>query len=917
MADEQRVRDLFERVVDLAPEDRERLLLLECENDPDLYRELISLLTADRDATNNDGWRQSALDNAASLERQSPDAGLGKIIGSYRTVELLGKGGMGKVYRAIRIDSEYEKNVAIKIIRSGLDSEELAARFRAERQILANLEHPNIARLLDGGAASDGMPYLVMEYVEGTHPLDYCQRHALTTAQRIRLFRQICSAVHYAHQRMVIHRDLKPGNILVAHDGTPKLLDFGIAKVFAPEISATSQAHTETGMQRLTARYSSPEQIRGEAVTTVSDVFSLGVILYELLTGRSPYGGLDRSPLEVMNAVCHEAAPKPSGVLRELRGDVDNIIAKALQKDATARYASVDQFSDDLGCYLEGRPVHARGDAPLYLAQKFVRRNRLAVAAAAVVLCTLLAGFIEVTRARGRAERRFNEVRQLAHSVMFDYSDEIDRLPGSTPVRARLVKDALRYLENLSKEADTPALQQEIVDAYVRVSNVQGNEYQNNMGDTAGALDTSGKAAAAAEKLVAEQQTPSALSSAAEAFATDASLRYSAGDLSGADRQYQRAIKLREQVRSKTRDDVDNGIALSTDLRHMGDLYGGYGFHNLGRTAESVKFYQSSRDIASQLKPEAANQLVAVTKANYKALLSLSVSEGGIGRREDEARDLSEALSQIEKLSVAEPDDANVKIELANVEQRFGQVLLEGRRAPEAIPHMRRSVELLTGLADADPGNVMYRRSRSIVETQWAAALRGAGQIPAAIEHNRQALAIAEALSREAPQSAQYRADVASAERKLSESLLAGGDRSGAHDHAERSRAIFCGALGAASDTFTQANCGRALLSLGNALTKLTNTQQALEVYRSAEQTARRVSQADAVNAIYRSDLARSQVALAAGLGRVGQAEAAVDMYRESLANWSILRKANSMSAEDEYRSADAAQQMAMLLRRP
>jgi tetratricopeptide (TPR) repeat protein len=268
-------------------------------------------------------------------------------------------------------------------------------------------------------------------------------------------------------------------------------------------------------------------------------------------------------------------------------------------------------------------------------------------------------------------------------------------------------------------------------------------------------------------------------------------------------------------------------------------------------------------------------------------------------------------------LSAAEPNDANVKVELANVEQRVGQVLLDARRAPEAIGHMRRSVELLTRLADADRGNVMYRRSLSVVETQWAAALRGAGQIPAAVEHNRQALAIAEALSRDAPQSAQYRADIASAERKLSESLLTAGDPSAALDQAERSRATFCGALGADSDTFTKANCGRALLAAGNAFTKLAKIQEALEVYRNAEQTARKVSQADAVNVIYRSDLARSQVALAAGLARAGQAESAVDMYRESLANWSMLRKATAISAEDEHRSADAAQQMAMLTGHP
>ena len=912
MASDDRLRDLFERVVDLGPEDSERLLVLECDGDLELRRELLSLLSADIEATSNGAWRQSALDNAASQERSSPEAGLGMIIGSYRTVELLGKGGMGKVYRAIRIDSEYQKNVAIKIVRTGLDSEELAARFRAERQILANLEHPNIARLLDGGASADGKPYFVMEHVEGIPPLDYCERHSLRTPQRILLFRQICSAVHYAHQRMVIHRDLKPGNILVAADGAPKLLDFGIAKVLATDASESSHVLTETGMHRMTARYSSPEQIRGETVTTGSDVFSLGVILYELLTGRSPYGPADRSALEVMNAVCSQESPKPSAVFPELHGDLDNIVSKALQKDPAARYASVDQFSEDLRRHLEGRPVQARGDAPLYLAQKFVRRNRVGVAALAAVLCTLLVGLVEVTRARARADRRFNDVRQLAHSVMFDYSDAIDRLPGATPVRARLVKDALRYLDNLSKEADTPTLQQEIVDAYVRVSNVQGNEYQNNMGDTAGALMTAGKAAGAAEKLVAAQETPSALNSAAEAFATDASLRYAAGDLRGADREYQRAIELREQVRSKRRDDVDNNIALSRDLRQMGDLYGGYGFHNLGRTEESLKFYERARDIASSLKAEDDNR-IAVTKAKYKALLALSLSEGGIGKRDEAARHLAQALSQVEKLSAAEPNDANVKTELANVEQRFGQTLLDARRAPEAIQHMARSVGLLEKLAEDDPGNVMYRRSRSVVETQWAAALRGAGQVSAAIEHNRQALAIAEELSRNVPQSAQYRADIGTSERRLAESLLAGKDLAGAAEHAQRGRAIFCDSRGAASDAFTDANCGRTLVILGHALAGLKKLRSALENYRAGEQLARKVSQADAVNAIYRSDLARAQAALAMGLARDRQPEPAAGMYRESLSNWSLLRKANSLTAEDAYRSREAAQQLAAL----
>jgi len=335
---EEVLRDLFQHATELAPEERTGFLLHACGDDVALLEEVQSLLAADSDAANETFWQHSALRNQVIADGAARSE-IGEVIGQYRLVELIGKGGMGTVYRAERTDDAFDKSVAIKLINGLFHSADVINHFRAERQILANLEHPYIARLLDGGARADGLPYLVMEYVEGTSPYDYCREHNLSTPERLALFRQICSAVHFAHQNMVIHRDLKPANILVTEDGTPKLLDFGIAKVLNPSLRS-GDAVTEPGMLKLTARYASPEQVRGEPVTTASDVYSLGVILYELLSGHSPYGDADRAPHRLMSAVCDEEPPKPSVWVPKLKGDLDNIILRALRKPPLDRRAS-------------------------------------------------------------------------------------------------------------------------------------------------------------------------------------------------------------------------------------------------------------------------------------------------------------------------------------------------------------------------------------------------------------------------------------------------------------------------------------------------------------------------------------------------------------------------------------------------
>jgi tetratricopeptide (TPR) repeat protein len=908
---EESLRDLFDRATELAPEERTLWLRQACGEDAALLKEVQALLAADANAANETFWQHSALRNQVIAEGGDRSE-IGEVIGHYRLVELIGKGGMGTVYRAERIDAAFDKSVAIKLINGVFHSADVISHFRAERQILANLEHPNIARLLDGGARADGLPYLIMEYVEGISPYDYCRERNLSVAERLVLFRQICSAVHFAHQNMVIHRDLKPANILVTPDGTPKLLDFGIAKVLNPDPLRSRDDLTEPGMLKLTARYASPEQIRGESVTTASDVYSLGVILYELLSGHSPYGDGDRAPHQLMSAVCDDEPAKPSVWLPNLKGDLDNIILRALRKPPLERYASADRFSEDILRHLEGLPVEARGDAPLYVAAKFVRRNRAGVATAALLLCSLVGGLVAVSLARARAERRFNELHQLAHSVVFDYSDAIDRLPGSTPVRERLVKDALTYLDSLSNEADTPELQREIVDAYVRISNVQGNEYQSNLGNTADALVSAQKATAAAEKMLKGERTIPVLDSAASAFSTDGSLLYSAGELSAADHAYQRALSLRKEIARQSPADVQNQIALATCLSHLGDLYGGNGFQNLGKTAESLAYHEQAKAVVTALSTKYPGNF-DVAKESYETLLSMSSAEGVVGRHEDATRDLGDALAQIEKVSLAQPHDTNVRYELANGESRLGQMLIDGRDAPAAIPHLARSAGLIQVLLQDDTGNANFRRAESVVESQWAAALRGAGHASEGVAHNERALRLAEALSHDAPKSAQYRVDVGTSERKLADGLLAAGDAAGSLHHSQQATQILCNDENTQKDPNTLANCGRAQLAVGKAYLALHNAVAAESALRKAQEISTQQSLGDPVSAVFRSDSARSEAALAAALALAGNTQAARDTYERALNDWSMLRETKSISAEDAHRSEDAALALAAL----
>ena len=402
-----RVFELVATALERTAEERSAFLDRACAGEADLRAEVDSLLSHEERVGNF--IETPPVDLAAEAMALAGDRPReGKRIGAYRLLRRIGRGGMGSVYLAERDDEQYRKQVAIKVITFGLDYEEVRRRFRHERQILATLDHPHIAKLLDGGTTEDGLPYVVMDFVDGL-PIDqYCEQQELGVSKRLELFRKVCSAVHYAHQHLVIHRDIKPGNILVTADGIPKLLDFGIAKLLAPDPTFTLNRAT-TELRALTPEYASPEQIKGERVTTATDIYSLGIVLYRLLTGGSAYRVKTQRPDEMARIICEIDPIKPSAVAignqKLLRGDLDNVVLMALRKEPTRRYASVAQFSADIRRHLLGMPVIAHPNTMGYRTVKFVRRHRLGVAAALLLFLSLFGGIIATGR-QARTARR-------------------------------------------------------------------------------------------------------------------------------------------------------------------------------------------------------------------------------------------------------------------------------------------------------------------------------------------------------------------------------------------------------------------------------------------------------------------------------------------------------------------------------
>jgi tetratricopeptide (TPR) repeat protein len=501
----QRLRAIFDEVVAVPAGQRISLLEQKCDGDAALMAELYSLIEAcQAEEAFAEGMSEEAFARQDVVKR--------RWIGPYELDRLLGRGGMGAVYLAHRADGQFSQQLAIKLIDLPMATELYRNQFRLERQILARLTHPFIARLLDGGITEDRELYLAMEYIDGISIVQYCEQNHLSLRERLLLFKNVCSAVQYAHQNLVIHRDLKPDNILVVPDGTPRLLDFGTAKLLTELPDEAASEFTLQGLRSFTPQYASPEQVLGRAISTASDIYSLGVLLFHLLADVLPYLLKDFNTEEMLRVICTEQPPRPSAVATSAEppdADLDAIVLMTLRKEPEERYLTVEQFVSDIQAWLDGRPVLARRGTLRYRAGKFVQRNKLALSAAAILLVALVCGVADVlwqsrvaNLERIRAEANAQQMRELSNSFMSEINEAVRDLPGSTPVRRLMVQRVLEHLDRMPQDAaEDRSNRLYLVNAYIHLGIVQGDPYEQNIGDAPGALVSLNKAVTLAQSL--------------------------------------------------------------------------------------------------------------------------------------------------------------------------------------------------------------------------------------------------------------------------------------------------------------------------------------------------------------------------------------------------------------------------------
>ncbi|HQU92712.1 MAG TPA: serine/threonine-protein kinase [Pyrinomonadaceae bacterium] len=703
----------------------------------------------------------------------------GTMVGPYKIVSELGHGGMGAVYLAERADGKFDQKAAVKLLKRELNTAALRRHFDREREILASLEHPNIARLLDAGTTDDGIPFIAMEYVDGSPIDEYCVRHGLDLTARLRLFMTVCTTVDFAHRNLVVHRDLKPSNIMVTHDGAPKLLDFGISKILTDGYQG-SDAATITQMGVMTPSYASPEQLRRESVTTLSDVYSLGVILFELLSGRRPFEAEEGDLRAIYSAVLEREPSAPSSLAnmskrlagferpdyrsgeavteklgtdfsrvrntgqhifqlspQTLKGDLDNIVLKALRKEPERRYASAGAVAEDLERHLNGLPVTARPNTLSYRASKFIGRHKFGVGAGVLIVLAIVAGIVatlwqmQVVRTeRARAEKRFNDVRTLANSFLFEFSPLIERLPGSTPARELLVKRALEYLDGLAAEsADDPTLLRELASAYEKVGDVQGNPYQSNVGDVSGAMASYEKSRQIREALLESGHGDAKLEGElAGIYKSIGDVESNSGDYAKSMDWHMRSLAMRERLAAAAPNDRDARKALAMALRTIGITW----FYD-NNNKKAIEYYEQSRDMFKKLAAEFPADDKLASEYAY-SFVTIGEAQGWEGELEAAAANLQKGLDMTVPIAERHPNDQEFQHDLTLTLNKRAENLEDLEKPDEAAALYEKSLSIARKNFDADPQSQRAKRDVAMGAKKLAQALTSAKRDRDALE---------------------------------------------------------------------------------------------------------------------------------------------------------------------------------------
>lgn len=778
-----RAGELFHAALAEPADGRRQWVEAVCAEDGEMAAEVLSLLGSDAEA--GPGYFERKIEPAMASLLVAGEAEAPARAGPYRLVRELGRGGMGTVYLGERDDEAYQTKVAIKLVRRGMDTDLILNRFYRERQTLARLQHPNIARLLDGGTTGEGHPYIVMEYVEGVKITDYCRTRGLIVAARVRLFLDVCRAVEYAHRNFVVHRDLKPGNILVDAAGAVKLLDFGICKLLPAPLESGEETF-EAGPPLLTPDYASPEQIRGDRITVASDVYSLAAVLYELLTSAKPHRIDEYSLRGIERGICETEIRPPSAACgdaadaRRLRGDLDTILMHGLQKEADRRYHSAEQMAEDLRRYLAHEPIRARGDSPAYRLKKFLLRRRGFVAAAAAVLLTTAAGVGATMRSARIANENFRLVRQLSNTFVYDVYEAVGDLPGATRARQIIVRTGLQYLENLSRTARGDAeLQRELAAAYRRMGDVQGNVMAANLGNAPEALVSYGRALALLDEVErARGEDSESARERIEIHRRIGGVREYAGDGAAALESYRTAEAISERLVASHPDDQNAAWRLAELYIRSSHVRRKRAEHEMAR-----KGYARAVDLLRGRNPaQDTNGYVSRTLAS--AYSGLAQCDAQMGRLREALASHREALRRRQAASAAEPQSISVQRELMFAYSHVGDVLgnpnMPNLGDPAAAAEVySRMVEVARRIHLADPDDLRARSDYGIALTR-AAIVLPPDQVASRIRQLRQAAGLTREVDRVSPANATNRAELALQLHFLGDALVLTGDRDGA-----------------------------------------------------------------------------------------------------------------------------------------